>query len=162
MLGHRRIAMLSAVDPDEPGWSHTTGRAEAYRSALTDAGLPIDESLIETVEWGGNSGARGMAQLLARRNAPTAVYAHSDEVALGAVRTIRRAGLRVPQDISIIGIDDHPLAELTDLTTVHQSVREQGELTAGMLLKLLGGEDAVRRRTRTVSTTASLVALGIS
>jgi DNA-binding LacI/PurR family transcriptional regulator len=139
-LGHRRIAMLSTVDPDEPGWSHTAGRAEAYRSALAEAGLPVEDGLVETVEWGGNSGAQGMAQLLARRNPPTAVYAHSDEVALGAIRTIRRAGLRVPQDISVVGIDDHPLADLTDLTTVHQPVRAQGARTAEMLLKLLRGE----------------------
>jgi hypothetical protein len=63
---------------------------------------------------------------------PTAVYAHSDEVALGAVRTLRRAGLRVPGDISVVGIDDHPVAELTDLTTVAQPVRDQGELAARM------------------------------
>lgn len=138
-LGHRRIGMIAAVDPDEPAWSRTTGRSEAYYAALDDAGIAVEEDLVETVEWGGLSGARGMAQLLARRNPPTAVYAHSDEVALGAVRTIRRAGLRVPEDISVVGIDDHPLAELTDLTTVHQPVREQGARTADMLLKLLDG-----------------------
>lgn len=49
----------------------------------------------------------------------------SGEVALGVIRTVRRAGLRVPEDISVVGIDDHPLAELTDLTTVHRPVHEQ-------------------------------------
>ena len=70
------------------------------------------------------------------------MYAHSDEVALGAMRTIRRAGLRVPEDISVIGIDDHPLAALVDLTTVRQPVREQGVGTAQMLLELLDIADA--------------------
>ena len=70
---------------------------------------------------------------------PTAVYAHSDEVALGAFRTLRRAGLRVPEDISVIGIDDHPLAELTDLTTVRQPVHQQGARAAEIVLGLLQG-----------------------
>jgi DNA-binding LacI/PurR family transcriptional regulator len=82
-----------------------------------------------------------MAKLLGLREPPTAVFAHSDEVALGAIRTIRRAGLRVPEDISVIGIDDHPLAELTDLTTVRQPVYQQGVLAAQMVLSLLRGED---------------------
>jgi DNA-binding LacI/PurR family transcriptional regulator len=95
---------------------------------------------VVTVPWGGSHGADAMARLLSLRDPPTAVYAHSDEVALGAVRTLRRAGLRVPHDISVVGIDDHPVAELTDLTTVAQPVREQGELAARMLLSLLAGE----------------------
>jgi DNA-binding LacI/PurR family transcriptional regulator len=85
-----------------------------------------------------------MAKLLGLREPPTAIFAHSDEVALGAIRTIRRAGLRVPEDISVIGIDDHPLAELTDLSTVRQPVYEQGVLAAQIVLGLLRGEDTER------------------
>jgi DNA-binding LacI/PurR family transcriptional regulator len=99
---------------------------------------------VVTVDWGGRSGADGMSRLLSLREPPTAVYAHSDEVALGAMRTIRRAGLRVPQDISIVGIDDHPLADLMDLTTVHQPVREQGARSAELLLALLRGDHVDR------------------
>jgi LacI family transcriptional regulator, repressor for deo operon, udp, cdd, tsx, nupC, and nupG len=62
------------------------------------------------------------------------IYAWADEYAPGAVRTLRRAGLDVPGDLSVIGIDDHPLAELTDLSTVRQPVREQGVLAGQMLL----------------------------
>ena len=81
-----------------------------------------------------------MSRLLSLRHPPTAVYAHSDEVALGAVRTIRRAGLEIPRDISVVGIDDHPLAALTDLTTVRQPAFEQGVRAAEMLLGLLAGD----------------------
>jgi len=140
-LGHRRIGMIAAVDPDEPGWPVTLGRSQAYYAALRDAGIPVDESLVATVDWGGNQGAEAMARLLSLREPPTAVYAHSDEVALGAIRTLRRSGLRVPDDISVIGIDDHPLAELTDLSTVAQPVREQGAIAGRMVLGLLRGED---------------------
>jgi DNA-binding LacI/PurR family transcriptional regulator len=96
------------------------------------------------VDWGGPQGAEAMGELLGLREPPTAVYAHSDEIALGAMRTLRRAGLRVPEDISVIGIDDHPLAGLTDLTTVSQPVRQQGLLAGHMVLGLLRGEDIER------------------
>jgi DNA-binding LacI/PurR family transcriptional regulator len=81
-----------------------------------------------------------MAKLLSLCEPSTAVYAHSDEPALGAIRTLRRAGLRVPEDISVIGIYDHPLAELTDLTTVRQPVHRQGAHAAEIVLSLLRGE----------------------
>lgn len=136
-LGHRRIGMLEAVDPDQPGL--VSPRSTAYYSGLKDAGIAVDPALVETNDWGGEHGAESMAKLLSLREPPTAVYAHSDEVALGAVRTLRRAGLRVPEDMSVIGIDDHPLAELTDLTTVAQPVHQQGTRAAEMVLSLLQG-----------------------
>jgi DNA-binding LacI/PurR family transcriptional regulator len=143
-LGHRRIAMIAAVDPDQPGWPAVSGRGQAYYSALRDAGITADPSLVTTVDWGGLQGAEAMNQLLSVREPPTAVYAHSDEVAVGAMRTLRRAGLRIPEDISVIGIDGHPLAELTDLTTVSQPVRQQGLLAGQMVLGLLQGDDIER------------------
>jgi len=143
-LGHRRIAMIAAVDPDQPDWPVISGREQAYYAALRDAGVAADPSLVTTVDWGGLQGAEAMSQLLSLREPPTAVYAHSDEVAVGAMRTLRRAGLRIPEDISVIGIDGHPLAELTDLTTVSQPVREQGLLAGQMVLGLLQGDDVER------------------
>jgi LacI family transcriptional regulator, repressor for deo operon, udp, cdd, tsx, nupC, and nupG len=141
-LGHRRIGMVESVDPDHPGWPEVPGRSAAYRAAVAAAGLELDPDLVVSLPWGGESGAEAMQQLLSLRHPPTAVYAHSDEVALGAVRTIRRAGLRVPEDISVIGIDDHPLAALTDLTTVQQPAHEQGARAARIVLALLGSQQA--------------------
>jgi DNA-binding LacI/PurR family transcriptional regulator len=143
-LGHRRIAMIGAIDPKETRWPAVPFRSQAYYSALRDAGIAADPSLVTTVDWGGLEGAEAMSQLLSLREPPTAVYAHSDEVAVGAMRTLRRAGLRIPEDISVIGIDDHPLAELTDLTTVSQPVRQQGRLAGQMVLGLLQGDDIER------------------
>jgi LacI family repressor for deo operon, udp, cdd, tsx, nupC, and nupG len=140
-LRHRRIAMIAAVDPTFPGWPSKPPRSSAYFAAMAEADVAVDDDLVVTVDWGGLTGADGMARLLSLPKPPTAVYAHSDEVALGAMRTIRRAGLRIPHDISIIGIDDHPLAELMDLTTVHQPVHKQGVLSAQILLALLRGEN---------------------
>ncbi len=140
-LGHRRIAMLEAKDPDQP--TLEPPRSRAYYAALEDHGIPVDPALVVTSDWGGEQGAQSMARLISRAEPPTAVYAHSDEVALGALRTIRRAGLSVPRDISIVGIDDHPLAALCDLTTVRQPTREQGVRAAQMLIGLLAGEQDV-------------------
>ena len=137
-LGHRRIAMIEATDPDLPHLSRR--RSAAYYDALAESGLPIDPDLVAIADWGGEEGAACMGTLLGLQQTPTAVYAHSDEVALGAMRTIRRAGLRIPQDISVIGIDDHPLASLTDLTTVRQDPFELGRTTAEIVLALLRGE----------------------
>ena len=140
-LGHRRIGMIEAVDPEQRA-HQPEGRSRAYRVALADAGIPVEPELVATVEWGADEGAEGMARLLGLREPPTAVYAHSDEVALGAVRTLRRAGLRVPGDVSVIGIDDHPLAALTDLSTVRQPVREQGAQAGRMVAAALSGGEA--------------------
>ena len=142
-LGHRRIAMIAAVDPDQ-GPFQPAGRSRAYYAALREAGIAADPGLVATVDWGGLHGAEAMGELLSLREPPTAVYAHSDEIALGAMRTLRRAGLRIPEDVSVVGIDNHPLAELTDLTTVSQPVRQQGLLAARMVLGLLKGEDIER------------------
>lgn len=138
-LGHRRIAMIDAIDPYATEWP-IDGRALAYTTALVDAGIPLDEDLFVRVPWGANDGARAMERLLSLRQPPTAVLAHSDELAFGALRTLRRAGVRVPDDISVMGIDDHPLAEQTDLTSIHQDVRRQGEVAGAKLVSLLRGE----------------------
>jgi DNA-binding LacI/PurR family transcriptional regulator len=139
-LGHRTIAMIEAVDPDQS--PSPPARSAAYYSALEHAAIPVDPQLVVRVDWGGEQGAEAMGRLLSVKKRPTSVYAHSDEVALGAIRTIRRAGLRVPEDISVVGIDDHPLAGLTDLTTVRQPVWDQGRRAAELVLALLEGKPA--------------------
>ncbi|WP_218612002.1 LacI family DNA-binding transcriptional regulator [Pseudonocardia sp. KRD291] len=146
-LGHRRIAMIAVHDPGADP-AHPAGRSSAYHAALADAGIAADATLVVTVdrgaEQGVDQGAEAMGALLGATSPPTAVFAHSDELALGAVRTVRRAGLRVPEDVSVIGVDDHPLAALTDLSTVGQPVHEQGEIAGRMVVSGLRGE-AVER-----------------
>jgi DNA-binding LacI/PurR family transcriptional regulator len=83
-----------------------------------------------------------MSELLSLPEPPTAVVTFSDEVAFGALRTLRRAGVPVPHAVSIIGIDDHHLADMFDLTTVHQPVARQG-LVAGQLVQQILGKGEV-------------------
>jgi DNA-binding LacI/PurR family transcriptional regulator len=140
-LGHRRIAMIDAIDPHAGEWP-IDGRARAYTEAMR-AGPDFDPELFVRVPWGAESGAEAMADLLTLPEPPTAVFAHSDEIAFGALRTVRQAGLRIPQDISVVGVDDHPLAAQLDLTTIGQDVVKQGELAARMVIDALSGQPVV-------------------
>lgn len=141
LLGHTRIAMIDAVDAEIPDWPQQSVREEGFRRALIARGLPVDDVLVVSSPWGGEAAAIAMAQLLSLPEPPTAVFAHSDEVALGAIRTLRRAGLRIPEDVSVIGIDDNPLAALTDLTTIRQPVMEIATRASGLLFDLLAGRE---------------------
>jgi LacI family transcriptional regulator, repressor for deo operon, udp, cdd, tsx, nupC, and nupG len=136
-LGHRRIAYIGG-ETDHPPLSALPGdRRVGYRAELAAAGLP----LVGELEADGGftvTGGRAAAQrLLSLAEPPTAMFAASDEMAMGAVQAARRAGVRVPQDLSVIGIDDHEMAELLDLTTVAQPVVAQGVLAAEMILTAL-------------------------
>lgn len=138
-LGHRRIAMIASSEPNVPGWPVNNQRARAYRDALQEAGLTVDPGLVREIEWSVRNADRAMHDLLAEGDPPTAVYAHSDELALGVMHALRGAGLRVPEDVSVVGIDDHPIAEFLDLTTVRQPVREQGVRAARMIIESVQG-----------------------
>jgi DNA-binding LacI/PurR family transcriptional regulator len=145
-LGHQRIGMIRTADPEGSLWAADLSRSRGYRDALVDAGLEPDEQLMVTVPWGIDGGARAMDRLLSLREPPTAVFAYSDEVAMGALRTLRRAHIAVPEKMSVIGVDDHPMAELNDLTTIHQSVEVQGQIAGQMVLDLLQGRPLIDRR----------------
>lgn len=138
-LGHRRIGFVGGADP-----LHTAmpgDRRAGYRAELATAGLDVRPEL----EVGGGftvSGGHAAAERLLRQpDPPTAIFAASDEMAMGAVQAARHAGIRVPQELSVIGIDDHEMAGLLDLTTVAQPVVAQGELAAGMILAALHDPD---------------------
>ena len=97
--------------------------------------------MVATGPHGPEGGAEAMTELLSRPVLPTAVFAEYDELAIGALWALRRAGLRVPDDVSVIGIDDHEMASMFDLTTVAQDVRAQGSTAAGLLLQLVGADE---------------------
>ncbi len=133
-LGHRRIALIGGDTNDPMRFTPPHHRRVGYLDALRAAGIAYDPELeilgYFTVD-GGEAATRSLLELPRR---PTAVFAESDEMAYGAIRAIRRAGLRVPQDVAVIGFDDHESASLLDLSTVRQPVAEQAEdLTARVL-----------------------------
>jgi DNA-binding LacI/PurR family transcriptional regulator len=134
--GHRSIATI--VGPAD--WPSSAARLEGYRKALHEAGVPYDETLVEQAgDWGLESGRTAAARLCEGGASFTALFAHSDLTALGAIRQLRLSGLRIPQDISVVGYDDLPVAAYVDppLTTVHQPMEEVGALAASLLLDQL-------------------------
>lgn len=139
-LGHRQIAFLGGIadDPDF-GFVSSADRLAGYRRALTTAGLQHDRSLASFGRYGIDGGAAAMTRLMSQALRPTAVFAEYDELAIGALWSLRRAGLSVPQDVSVVGIDDHEMAKVLDLTTVGQDAAGQGALGAELLVSNLDG-----------------------
>jgi LacI family transcriptional regulator, galactose operon repressor len=133
--GHRRIATI--VGPGS--WPSAAARLDGYRRALQEAGA--EELVEQAADWGLEDGLAAASRLLERNAGFTALFAHSDLIALGAIRRLREAGLRVPDDVSVVGYDDLPVADYVEpaLTTVHQPMREVGEVAAGLLLDQLAG-----------------------
>lgn len=139
-LGHPRIAMIRTEDTDGTRWTSDIDRTRGYLEALDDHGLDAPEELLVCETYGVHAGARAMERLLALDRPPTAVLCYSDDVAVGALRTAQLRGVRVPDDVSLVGIDGNPIAELFDITTVDQHVEEQARLAGEMTLRLLAGE----------------------
>ena len=137
VLGHRDIVMIGGEPADPLGRATTAARRAGFEAALAEAGLPCGPDRVVSRPWGVDGGMAAMEELLARRVLPTAVFAESDEMALGALQVLRRTGLAVPGRMSVVGFDDHEMASVGDLTTIAQPVREQGELAARRLLGLL-------------------------
>ena len=150
-LGHRRIASIGG-DVDGPErFSVPALRSTGFRAALDDAGLT------RRTEWevDGRFTARGgelaMTSLLSQPGGrPTGVFCQSDEMAFGALKALRLSGLRCPEDVSLVGVDDHELSDIFDVTTVAQPVVEQGAAAARWVCPAWRG-----RRTRTPPTTTS-------
>lgn len=140
-LGHRRIGMLGTSDLEGAWWSVDEERTAGYRDELRDAGVEPDPALLVRGRFGVGWGMEGMRRLLELDDPPSAAVAYSDEIAVGALRALQQGGWGVPDQVSVVGIDDHPLAEPFGLTTIRQHVAEQGRRSARMALDLIRGEE---------------------
>ncbi|MFJ5136454.1 LacI family DNA-binding transcriptional regulator [Streptomyces sp. NPDC088707] len=142
-LGHRRIGIITG--PEDMLCS--LARLDGYRSALNMAGLAHDPSLVRFGDFHVEGGHARALELLQLPDRPTAVFAGSDLQALGVMEAARVCGLRVPEDLSVVGYDDVMIARWSSppLTTIHQPLREMGEEAVQMLLRLRAGEPSVTR-----------------
>jgi LacI family transcriptional regulator len=140
-LGHRRIGYIRR--PPASVSTLSADRFNGYCQALESAGIPFEPSLVIKSEAGLEGGYQAMQQLLALPDPPTAVCAHNDILALGAIHAIRSAGLTVPADISIVGFDDIAIAAFSGppLTTIRFSGKEMGRQAARLLLQLIQEPD---------------------
>lgn len=132
-LGHERIGVIAGASV---GATETAGHARyrGFELAMQDAGLAIDPTLQAQGYYTIEGGEQAMTALLTARRPPTAVFAMSDEMAFGALRSLRSHGLQPGSDVSVIGIDGHDMSELLDLSTVAQPVADLGRSAAEALL----------------------------
>lgn len=149
-LGHRRIAMIT-------GWpSHrdTKGRIAGYRTALETAGLPVDPAYLPDSDYGMEQGYIQAHALLDLPHPPTALIAACDAQALGIYRALYERGLRIPDDVSVMGFDDIPTARwmAPPLTTIRQPLRDIGRIAAERLLQLMAGESLKTPRVELASS----------
>lgn len=135
-LGHRRIGFIGG----RAELASANQRLQGYLDALREAGLPVDPSLIVPGDYTTESGYRGALQLLQRPDPPTAIFAANDQSALGVLRAAAERGVRVPQDLSVVGFDNIPEAHYHGLTTVDQFIAEMGYIAMRMLMRLVEGE----------------------
>ena len=136
--GHEDILMITGVEDEaEFGFASSHHRRDGYREAMEAAGLSERIDFVSADAYGIEGGAAAMSTLMDRPTLPTAVVAEYDELAIGAMRTLRRASISVPGRLSVIGVDDHEMASVVDLTTVAQPVQEQGAVAARLLLDTL-------------------------
>ena len=135
-LGHRRVAHV-AFAPE--AYLATQDRLRGYRLALEEAGVPYDQALVRYADFSAESGYLAMQPLIAER--PTALFAGNDTVALGAMAAILERGLRIPDDIAVVGYDDIPTAAYfaPPLTTIRTDPVEQAKLAVELLIRRIQG-----------------------
>jgi LacI family repressor for deo operon, udp, cdd, tsx, nupC, and nupG len=139
-LGHTKIAYVGGDPHQHINFTAPADRRAGWMAALRHAGLePEDRYDVPGLFTAAGGLAAGTA-LLALDDPPTAVFAASDEMAFGVLAGAHRAGVRVPEDLSVIGVDGHELAPLVGLTTVEQPVTRQGALAARLVLAALRGD----------------------
>ncbi|GCD82949.1 LacI family DNA-binding transcriptional regulator [Parageobacillus thermoglucosidasius] len=134
-LGHRRIGFISG--PLNVILSRD--RLKGFQQAMAQHGIPIESLLVQEGDFSFESGYNMMMKFLALDQPPTAVFASNDEMAIGAIKAIKSRGLRVPDDISVVGFDDIQFASIYEpaLTTISQPMFEIGKKAMELLIKLI-------------------------
>jgi DNA-binding LacI/PurR family transcriptional regulator len=150
-LGHTRIAHVGGSVEFDLDFHLASTRRRGFERAMHEAQLPIRDDLYQAADFTINGGYAAGKQLLGRPyDRPTAIFAASDEMAIGCLLAARDLGLTVPHDVSIVGIDDHELSDFFDLTTVAQFPKQQGETAVAVLMDELmpdsGAHDSLTTR----------------
>jgi LacI family transcriptional regulator, galactose operon repressor len=151
-LGHRRIGAIAG--PSD--YMCSRARIDGYRSALDKAGIGFDPALVRHGDFQHEGGFVRGSELLSMPDPPSAIFAGSDQQAFGVYEAARQRGLRVPQDLSVVGFDDLPVARWMSppLTTVRQPLTEMGRAAAQILSDLI---EAVPPRSRRVELSTELI-----
>jgi DNA-binding LacI/PurR family transcriptional regulator len=138
-LGHERIAFVGDHESSSLAFTSSARRRRGYAEVLTEAGVSVPDTYTALGLHGADPAAASTQELLSGDQPPTAIFAASDTQALGAMRAAREMGLRVPEDLSVIGFDDIESAHWSGLTTVRQPLREMSGQAMEMVQDLMQG-----------------------
>ncbi len=136
-LGHRRIGLVRGIADDPFEFEVPHRRQQGFETACRTAGIAIDEALYVAGNFTIQGGRDALGALLELDDPPTAIFALADEMAFGILQAAHERGVHIPTDLSVVGVDDHDVAEVVGLTTVHQDVEEHGARAARMVIELL-------------------------
>ncbi len=137
-LGHRRIAFINGPE----GWDAAINRLLGYQEELAAWGIPFAPELVDRGDWEVQSGYLAAQRLMKVNLRPTAIFAANDLMALGVIYAVQEAGLRVPEDIAVVGYDDRDFSGFVRpaITTVRMPCEEMGRIAAQSLLRLIRKE----------------------
>jgi LacI family transcriptional regulator len=135
-LGHRRIGHISGRSELES----SNRRLKGYRDALERAGIPVEEQLIAAGDYTTETGIKCARQLLSLKKPPTAIFASNDQTAIGVYQIAQELGIKIPDDLSVVGFDNISESKYMGLTTIDQFISEMGYVATQMLFKLINGE----------------------
>lgn len=141
-LGHRKIGHVTGLPDTVSSWSPPIGRQKGWHDGLVEAGITAPPEWVINGYFDVEGGRESTRRLLEQAPEITAVFAASDEMAMGAYLAARDAGLRIPEDLSVIGVDGHELDEVIGLTSFVQDAGEQGSAAAEILLSMVNGAPA--------------------
>lgn len=149
-MGHERIATIAGSVESTPGRL----RLEGYRATLAAESIEPPPELVQMGGFKERGGYQSMMRLLGLPNPPTAVFVANNLMTIGALRAIKDIGVRIPDDLSVIGFDDHPFSEILDppLTVIDRPMEQQGALAMRMLLSRMS-DDSDRETKRVVLDT---------
>lgn len=141
-LGHQKIGYLGSIPGRDAVDVLNEHRFAGYRAALERQRIPYNEAYVKNIELATETAYRGMQELLSRKELPTAIFCANDLVAIGAMKAIHEGGLKIPEDIAVIGIDDIDLAAYVRpaLSTVRVPKEELGKFAVKILIDRIEGE----------------------
>jgi DNA-binding LacI/PurR family transcriptional regulator len=133
-MGHRSIAIMVGQNAKAYNFEVADQRLNGFKNVLEENGIELNPVWQITADFDSHTSELAMDEFLRQKKLPTAIFCESDEMAFGAITAIRKKGLRVPEDISVIGYDDHEYANLVGLTTIAQPVQFLGQLAASQIM----------------------------
>ncbi len=134
-LGHERIAIITGASEDPFHLTVAKDRLKGYRMALTASGLTVRDEYILINDWSREGAYKQSRKLLSLKHPPTAIFAVSDRQAVGVMEAAREMGMRIPEDLSILGFDDMEFSDYMGITTVSQPLRVLTQLGVNLMLE---------------------------